>query len=100
MAKGKQRLDFYSGVPWVQVTPEQARGHPRRGGMVDRPSRQYLALRGGAGPVDPCAMVYGYGRYFGVLDGLVFGTVNAVDRARVWFLWRKRRLAAFAAQYT
>ncbi len=29
MAKGKQRLDFYSGVPWVQVTPEQARGHPK-----------------------------------------------------------------------
>lgn len=29
MADNKKRMDFYSGVPWVQITPEQARGHPK-----------------------------------------------------------------------
>lgn len=29
MTRNKQRRDFYSGIPWVDVTPEQARAHPK-----------------------------------------------------------------------
>lgn len=29
MKKDKQRIEFYAGVPWVNITPEQARAHPK-----------------------------------------------------------------------
>ena len=29
MANGKERPEFYSGIPWVHVTPEQARNLPQ-----------------------------------------------------------------------
>ncbi|MDE0968616.1 MAG: hypothetical protein OSA51_04335 [Octadecabacter sp.] len=29
MADKKKRGDYYSGIPWVFVTPEQARAHPK-----------------------------------------------------------------------
>lgn len=29
MSDSKNRRDFYSGVPWVNVTPQQARAHPK-----------------------------------------------------------------------
>ncbi len=29
MTKKKKRGDFYSGIPWVSVSPEQARAHPK-----------------------------------------------------------------------
>lgn len=29
MSNDKNRMDFYSGIPWVDVTPEQARHHPK-----------------------------------------------------------------------
>ncbi len=29
MSEESKRGDFYSGIPWVYVTPDQARGHPK-----------------------------------------------------------------------
>ncbi|WP_375280515.1 hypothetical protein [Pseudooctadecabacter sp.] len=29
MSKDKKRMEFYAGVPWVNITPEQARNHPK-----------------------------------------------------------------------
>ncbi len=29
MSKNNERMEFYSGIPWVNITPEQARDHPK-----------------------------------------------------------------------